>query len=245
VSVRGGQYPAGMHEGAMLPEDAPAWQRHFHGDGYGYGWLLLLIGFSIAFQLASPEAEWARLFSIVLQGFTLIAALTVSGVRRWLIHIVSLIFVLAVVAAVGIIVGSGRLGDGGGAALGLLLAALAPAAIIVGVVRQTRRAGRITVRTMFGVLCVYLLVGTTLAYAYGIIDALEDNGFFAQITDATQADFLYFSFSTLTTTGFGDLTAAEDLGRSLAITEALVGQIYLVTLVALIVGNLGRAPVAR
>ncbi len=111
--------------------------------------------------------------------------------------------------------------------------------------RQARRAQRITVRTMFGVLCVYLLIGSTFAYAYGIINALEDGGFFAELQGGTQSEFLYFSFSTLTTTGFGDLTAAEDLGRSLAITEALFGQIYLVTLVALIVGNLGRAPVAR
>jgi hypothetical protein len=234
-----------MHEGAMLPDDAPAWQRHFHGDGYGYGWLLVLIGFSIAFQLASPEAEWARLVTIVLQGLTLIAAFTVSGVRRWLIHLVTVVFVIAVVAAVGITLGSGELGDGGGGALGLLFAALAPAAIIVGVVRQTRLAQRITVRTMFGVLCVYLLIGSTFAYSYGIIDAIEDQAFFAQIAGGTQADFLYFSFSTLTTTGFGDLTAAEDLGRSLAITEALFGQIYLVTLVALIVANLGRGPIAR
>jgi hypothetical protein len=49
----------------------------------------------------------------------------------------------------------------------------------------------------------------------------------------------------MTTTGFGDLTAAHDVGRSLAITEALIGQIYLVTLVALIVGNLGRSGLAR
>ena len=49
----------------------------------------------------------------------------------------------------------------------------------------------------------------------------------------------------MTTTGFGDLTAAHDLGRSLAIMEALIGQIYLVTVVALIVSNMGQPNVAR
>ena len=60
-------------------------------------------------------------------------------------------------------------------------------------------------------------------------------------TTGDSSDFVYFSFATLTTVGYGDLTAATDLGRSLAITEALIGQIYLVTVVALIVPNIGRA----
>jgi voltage-gated potassium channel Kch len=57
---------------------------------------------------------------------------------------------------------------------------------------------------------------------------------------AGRDDFLYFSYSTLTTVGYGDLVAATNLGRSLAITEALLGQIYLVTVVAVIIANLRR-----
>ena len=81
----------------MLPDDAPAWRRHFHGDGYGYGWLLVLILFSLGFQMAAPETEWARVVTIVLQGFTLIAALAVSGVRRWLIHLAAVVTAIAVI----------------------------------------------------------------------------------------------------------------------------------------------------
>lgn len=120
-----------------------------------------------------------------------------------------------------------------------LVRAATLAAIVLGVVRQARRTRTITLRTMFGVLCVYLLVGMAFAFAYGIIAAIGNQPFFAQIDGGTQSDFLYFSFATMTTTGYRDLTAAYDLGRSLAITEALVGQIYLVTLVALIVSNIG------
>jgi uncharacterized membrane protein len=93
---------------------------------------------------------------------------------------------------------------------------------------------------MAGVLCVYLLIGSGFAFAYGVISAAENGSFFAQQPDGDISDFLYFSFVTMTTTGYGDLTAAHDLGRSLAITEALIGQIYLVTVVALIVSNLGN-----
>ena len=230
-----------MASSAMLPDDAPAWRRHFHGDGYGYGWLLLLILFTTFFQMAASDNEAARVVTIFLQGFTLIAALTVSGVRRWLVHFAALVTAIAALTALGIVIGSGDLDLGGGRVLGFLLVALAPASILIGLVRQARRSGKITVRTIFGVLCVYLLIGTAFAYAYGIISTVDDGTFFAEISGGDQSDFLYFSFTTMTTTGFGDLTAAHDLGRSLAITEALVGQIYLVTLVALIVGNLGRA----
>ena len=59
------------------------------------------------------------------------------------------------------------------------------------------------------------------------------------ISRSTIANCLYFSFTTLTTVGYGDLTAASNLGHTLAMSEALVGQIYLVTVVSLIVGNLG------
>jgi Ion channel len=229
-----------MAPSAMLPDDAPLWRRHLHGDGFGYGWLLLLIMATIAFQMAAPDTDWAQVLSILLQGFTLIAALVVSGVRRWLIHLATVITVIALLTAVGIVIGSGELDVGGGRVLSLMLALLAPLAIAAGVVRQARNAQMITLRTMFGVLCIYLLIGTAFAYAYGLIAAVEDGGFFAEISGGSPPDFLYFSFTTMTTTGFGDLTAAENLGRSLAITEALIGQIYLVTLVALIVSNLGR-----
>jgi Ion channel len=232
-----------VSQGALLPDDAPTWKRHVHGDGYGYRWLLVVILCSLAFQMAAPDTEAARLVIILIQGFTLVAALVVSGVRRWLIRFVAAITAIAIATAVGIVIGAGELDESGGRVLGFLLAALAPAAILIGIVRQARRAQAITLRTMFGVLCVYLLIGSAFAYAYGLVSAMEDGGFFDQVTDATQSDFLYFSFATITTTGFGDLTAATDLGRSLAVTEALLGQIYLVTVVALIVGNLGRPTV--
>ena len=58
-------------------------------------------------------------------------------------------------------------------------------------------------------------------------------------------DEVYFSFVTLTTIGYGDIVAANDLSRGLAIFEALLGQLYLVTVVSLVVGNLGRDRTAR
>jgi hypothetical protein len=229
-----------------LPPDAPKWRRHTHADGYAYGWLLLLIGFSLVFQLAAGDTDVARVVTLVLQGIALIAALRVSGAHRWIVRAASIATVVAVLGALGLLIGSGEVDDATARLVTFMLVVLAPIAILRGIVRQARAAGAITFRTMFGVLCVYLLVGMAFAFAYGAIESLTNEPFFAQITNGDQSDFLYFSFVTLTTTGFGDLTAATSLGHSFVIVEALSGQIYLVTVVALIVANLGRnRPLAR
>jgi hypothetical protein len=229
-----------------LPATAPRWRRHIHADGYAYGWLLVLIAASLIFQLAAGDSGWARVVTLLFQGAALLAALRISGAHKWVIRTASIVASVGILGALGLLIGSGEVDDAAARLIGLMLVLLAPAAIVRGVVRQARETGAVTFRTMSGVLCVYLLIGMAFAFLYGAIEALTNDPFFAQISTATQSDFLYFSFVTLTTTGFGDLTAATQLGHSFVITEALTGQIYLVTVVALIVANLGHnRPFAR
>jgi uncharacterized membrane protein len=73
---------------------------------------------------------------------------------------------------------------------------------------------------------------------YAAVNTIGDESFFVEVANPNRADFLYYSFTTLTTTGFGDFTAASELGRTLSVVEAMTGEIYLVTVVALIVSNL-------
>ena len=212
----------------------------------GYGRVLILIVASLSFQLAAPDEAWSRLATIALQGLTLLETLRASRVHRWLYRLTVAVVLAALAASLAVFVGSeGELGQVSARAIGLMLVAVAPLAIVARVVRRFRAEGAITIQTMFGVLCIYLLLGTVFAFLYGLAAELDDGSFFASGASENQADFLYFSFSTLTTTGYGDLTAATGLGRSLSITEALLGQIYLVTVVALIVGNLGRSRAPR
>jgi Ion channel len=229
-------------EGYALPADAPLWRRQLHPDGYGYAWLLALIVVGVAFGLGAPDEPWARLVTLVFQSATLLAALQVSGAHPLLVRGASIAVAVAILGTAGVFISIGEVGLVAGRAVGLMLVVLAPAAIIHGIVRQARTAGVMTLRTMFGVLCVYLLIGVAFGFAYGIDSAADDDRFFTQMKGGDHADFLYFSFATLTTTGFGDLTAVSPLGRSLAVTEALIGQIYLVTVVALIVSNMARPP---
>jgi len=205
-----------------------------------YGVVLFLILSSLVFQLAASDQDWARLVAIALQGATLIAALSASQTPRVIARPATIIVALAVLGSAAALIGFGQFGTTAGRLVAVLLIALAPVAIAVGVVRDVRAEGTVTLHTMFGVLCIYLLIGMLFAFADGLVGDVLSEPFFASRINADISDYLYFSFATLTTVGYGDLTAATDVGRSMAIAEALVGQIYLVTVVAVIVGNLSR-----
>ena len=125
------------------------------------------------------------------------------------------------------------------AIVNVLLVAVAPVAIARGLLRDLRRDHEVTLATLQGVLAIYLLLGMFFSF-----DLRRDRGaptpdkLFAEVADPTREDELYFSFVTLCTVGYGDLTPAGNLARSFSVAEMLFGQIYLVTIVSLIVGNL-------
>jgi hypothetical protein len=150
--------------------------------------------------------------------------------------------VLVLTIVVGVVVASvaekGATVAGIAAVANGLLVALAPPAVVVGLVRILRATRAVTVTVVAGVLCLYLLVGLFFAFTYIAVQNLGGAPFFANGAAATSARSLYFSFVTMTTVGYGDYTARTNLGHPLAVTEALLGQIYLVTVVAAIVGRM-------
>jgi Ion channel len=93
--------------------------------------------------------------------------------------------------------------------------------------------------TVLGAACVYLLLGLFFASVFALT-AVVGGPFFVTVAAPGAVDYLYFSYVTLTTVGYGDLTARGDAGRMLAVCEALLGQLYLVTVLALLVGHVGR-----
>jgi len=131
-------------------------------------------------------------------------------------------------------------GDRTAGALALWLSAVLLATIAV-IVRRLLEHRAVTVQTLFGALSAYLLIGFLFAALYSTVAHLgPDRLFFAGGEPATSASLQYFSFVTMTTTGYGDLTPVGSGPRSLAVLEALLGQIFLVTLVARLVAMFGQ-----
>jgi len=201
---------------------------------YRFGIVLLLLLATFVFLAVGPTGDWVPLVAVILQGATLLAALSASSSSRRVWRVAVVVFVISLVSAtIGLFVGE-RTITGSLFVLNLLVVAGAPVAIIHSLVR--RRV--IDIHTVLGALCVYVLLGMLWSFAYAAVGTIESEPFFAEQARATVADYLYFSFVTLTTVGYGDLTAANGLGRALAVLEALIGQLYLVTVIALLVSNL-------
>jgi Ion channel len=119
--------------------------------------------------------------------------------------------------------------------VGLLVTATLPITL-----SRVARHRRVTHETVLGALCSYVLVGLLFAFLYLAIAALREAPFFVQPGPHVQSEYLYFSFVALTTLGFGDLTPSVGLPQALVALEALLGQIFLVTLVARLVTLWGR-----
>ena len=97
-----------------------------------------------------------------------------------------------------------------------------------------------TLQAALGALTIYLLIGMCLACGYDAISAFASAPIYADGEVANHYNDVYFSFITMTTVGYGDFAPVNRVARMVAVLEALTGQLYLVTIVALIVSNVGR-----
>jgi hypothetical protein len=204
--------------------------------------VLLLVAASAAVQLLVEGSDFARLVLVWLQALTLVAAVRSSDARRTSVRLASGVAALAALAALVVFAVTGDMPKAPAGVVNGLLVGVAPVVIGAGLVRRLRREQTVAVNTLAGVLAIYLLAGMFFSFVYSVIAAVEPDALFGPGIVPSVNDQLYFSYVTLSTVGYGDLSPAADLPRALAVLEMLAGQIYLVTVVALIVGHLGHRP---
>jgi hypothetical protein len=211
-----------------------------HSPGYQYGYVLGLLAMTFVVMAAGPPDRWTRIITVLLQGLTLCAALLASRVSLRLFRLAAAVSLCSLLGAIGsVVIDNGRNPSGAFYLLNVLLVITVPWIIV----RALWKRKIIDVRTVLGAVCVYVLLGMLYAFLYAAIDALSSGPFFVQTSHATTPDFLYFSYITQTTVGYGDYTAKGDLGRALAVLEAMLGQLYLVTVIAVLVSRLGTVKI--
>lgn len=201
------------------------------GDTYGLLLALILFGFIVVAALEdTPEGQIA--ISVILGAIVVLSLHTShagSRLMRFAIAVAALCTVGAVLAAAAGLTGEVRVV--GYLIFGLML--LAPIMIVVRIIGDPV----VDLETICGALCAYLMIGIVFSGLCRGMQIVTDQPFFVQDAHPSPIQFLYFSFVTMTTLGYGDLTPAHDSGRLLVIFEAVIGQVFLVTIVASLVSN--------
>jgi len=199
-------------------------------------WAVLAAIFVVFFLAALlPDTRWALSLVVLVQCATLLIVIWTAG---WSMTERALPFAIAVAAGVAAAINILWEGEALTSVLGVA-AGFLTVAIAFGIARGAIAQNEVNSRSVAGAICVYMLFGMLFMFLYGVIAAVDHAPFFAQGTDGTRPIRLYFSFTTLATLGYGDYTAASNLGHALAVLEALIGQLYLVTVVAVVVTRLG------
>ena len=199
------------------------------GNAYGLVLILILITFAVMMTLP-PEGWGGRVTAVAAAGLTAIVAFTSSDVRPGRVRLAVVVAVAAVVVAfiAELILSERRLV---GVAFGAVSILLAVAAVTI-LRRVTVGAEHVRFRTINGAVSVYSLLGMLFALFYLAVGRWTDSEFFTGVAEERSSDYLFFSYTTLTSTGYGNLIPAGTVGQSFAVFEVMVGQIFLVTLVA-------------
>ncbi len=196
-----------------------------------YGLLLLLL----VFDYIALNVEWtgddALIVRAGLYAVTVLLAFHTSRVPTAVQRVAQITVAVTFVVAVGAVVGGSGTADGAEVILISALVVASPCAIGWRISHHQR----VTRETIAGAICIYVLIGLIFAnFDYGI-QLVSGSPFFAQSGHHGLPDFAYFSYITMTTVGYGDLTPSRGLPRTMSVLDALIGQVFLVVLVARLV----------
>jgi hypothetical protein len=195
-----------------------------------YGLLLLVLIASYVLS-AFNRLPWVSDLQIAFFLTVLLLALHASPLSRRLSRVATAVSLAGSAAALGAALTGTSAGLG---AADLWRGALLLVTVVL-IVRHVLAQPTVTIQSIYGALSAYIIIGLMFAAFYAAIGHLGAAPFFADGQPANPQTFQYFSFTTLTTLGYGDFTAAGNSGRAIAVMEALTGQVFLATLVARLV----------
>jgi lysylphosphatidylglycerol synthetase-like protein (DUF2156 family) len=205
--------------------------RSGRGSGDRFGLLLLIL---VTSYLISAVTTGVLVNTIQIVLFVGVAALALrgEGLRRRTAELAIIVAVGGSVAAIILALTNAAEASLGVANIWAALILLFSVALIV---RRVLVQPEVTAQSIFGAISAYMIIGLMFAAVYGAMYRFGGDTFFAQRAAGNSKTFQYFSFTTLTTLGYGDYTAAASGGQAVAVVEAMIGQVFLATLVARLV----------
>jgi hypothetical protein len=204
------------------------WSRYAERMTNAFGLVLLLVLSTYVLASLTRYSGWSAVAITAVACLGAVAAMGSSGVRPAYVRGAAAIGLVAGgLAAAGAIAGD----DGflaSAALIQMLLLILASGVVLRAVLSESE----VNFRTILGAISVYLIFGLLFTSLYVTIDRLQGGAFFLSEAGSHTGDYIFFSFTTLTTTGYGNLVPAAQPGKMFAGLEMLFGQIFLVTLIA-------------
>jgi hypothetical protein len=193
-----------------------------------FGLVLMLVVATFVLTSLIGNTGWGAVLIMAATAMTSIVALTSSHSPPHHVHIAIYLSAISLLLAIIAALSDATLWLNLGAILQVTLLTVAIVSVLVRVVT----AAEVNARTILGAISVYMVLGLLFGVAYEAIARVQGTPFFEGAPPVHHGDYLFFSYTTLTTTGYGDLVPDGQPGEMIATFEMLIGQIFLVTLVA-------------
>jgi len=199
-------------------------------DSYALVLLLILVTYALS---ATLTASWAASLIVAVQIATVWVTLRAARARRSVQTTANLALAVAALAAAANLFFRDQFH---GSNVALWVSCLLYLAAPISIVRHLLRRQTVDAETVLGAIAAYLMAGMFFAFLYHAVGAAQTRPpFFGAQGPGTFSQDLFFSFTTLTTTGYGDLVPSTNPGQTFAVLEMLIGQLFLVTAVAKVV----------
>jgi hypothetical protein len=217
-----------MNRAVMRARTRERWLRRAERVRDAFGLVLLLVLATYVLASLLSNRGWSAVILTLATSATSVVSLTSSHARPRLVHaaiwLSALTVLLALIAAAT------------DTHLWLNLASLVQVALLTvamgAVLRRVLTSAEVGFRTILGAISVYTVLGILFTFIYGTVDRIQGGPFFEGIAHPQGNDFIFFSYTTLTTTGYGNLVPGGQPGRMISGLEMMLGQVFLVTLVA-------------
>lgn len=217
-----------MEKASRRARTRERWLQRAERVSDAFGLVLALVLTTYVLTSLLSNHGWAAVVLTVATSATSVVALTSSHARPWAVRAAVALSALTIGLAAIAAATDERTWLNFASAIQVILLTVAMAAVL----RRVVTAPEVGFRTILGAVSVYTVLGILFTFLYGTIDRIQDGPFFEGMASPEGSDFLFFSYTTLTTTGYGNLVPGGQPGRLISGLEMMIGQIFLVTLVA-------------